>query len=638
MISIVLALVVSQAPTASNSRVVRVDRLPGTRVSGGRISSIPAGVRLRGTALNALSAGCYSVGSLPVAGATGTFARASAAWTWSDDQQTYSQCSNNQVRVAAATTNGRHVVIVEGDATNQVFWPSDLTQASKWTATSVTVTKITGPTGVASSASRVCATAANGTITQTGIAGTNGTSIGSVFLRRNVGSGAVTLTLNNFTGNVSMGSRIGATWKRAVGRDNYGCAASNCLIDPGMTIFTASPFVFGIKIATSGDCVDVWGAQVEVPTAGDVTGQPLAPTSVIDDNSGARGVRAGDNLFFTPNASFIPASMSARVHYTGAGNGNTFVEATDGTNFLRLTSANAGTPDQRLNCVRTNTTTTVGGGYTPMPFAGALIHVGCEAVSGGVITAYLRAFPDTTTGTGAEATPTINKIQVGGRAASVANNMSGGIGDLCVSPTPGSCLWADVDSTESPIVWIGDSIAYGNGGSSGAGTRPPGTLEAIIGSNPSPNFARPNYNYAVGSTTTSNHFNTWTQYVKGRGFSTLVLQGGTNDVAAGVDAGFIVSNLQRVSNEALDAGMRVIIVGITPRGFGAGTDSQISLTAVNGAMASYAAAAGTGWVDAYNIFLGTGTSLSATYDFGDGLHLNALGSATMANYVQDAGP
>ena len=36
MISIVLALVVSQDPTASNSRVVRVDRLPGVRTPGGR--------------------------------------------------------------------------------------------------------------------------------------------------------------------------------------------------------------------------------------------------------------------------------------------------------------------------------------------------------------------------------------------------------------------------------------------------------------------------------------------------------------------------------------------------------------------------------------------------------------------------
>ena len=36
MLSLVLALAVSQAPTASNSRVVRVDRLPGVRTPGGR--------------------------------------------------------------------------------------------------------------------------------------------------------------------------------------------------------------------------------------------------------------------------------------------------------------------------------------------------------------------------------------------------------------------------------------------------------------------------------------------------------------------------------------------------------------------------------------------------------------------------
>ena len=36
MLSLVLALAVSQAPTASNSRVVRVDRIPGVRTPGGR--------------------------------------------------------------------------------------------------------------------------------------------------------------------------------------------------------------------------------------------------------------------------------------------------------------------------------------------------------------------------------------------------------------------------------------------------------------------------------------------------------------------------------------------------------------------------------------------------------------------------
>lgn len=620
MLALALALTLTQTP---QHRLFMEPNLP--RGGGSAIL----------LSLASSSAGCVSASSLPVSGATATFARASAAWAWSDDQQTWTQCSSGQARIAAATTNGRRVYIAEPDGTNQVFYPSDLTQVSKWTATSATVTRITGPTGVANSASRICATAANATVVQTGIAGVQGTSIGSVFLRRNTGSGAVTLSLNNFTGNVSVGSRIDATWKRAVGRETHGCAGGNCIIDPGMTIFTATPYVWGFKLATSGDCIDVWATQVEVPTSSDVTAQPLAPTSPIDDNSGVRGTRNADQLYLTPASSFVPASVSARVQYTGQA--NTFMDLTDGTNFVRVTGANGGTPDQRLNCTRTNTTTTTGGGYTPMPLAGALSHVGCELVSGGLITAFLRAFPDTTTGTGAEATPTINKIQVGGRFSTTANNMAGGIGDICVSPTPGRCLWSDFDQTENPTVWVGDSILYGNGGSSGAGTRPPGTFETIVSVNLTPSIAKPSYNYAVGSTVTSTHLATWRNYVASAGFRTLVLQGGTNDVAAGIDAGYIVSNLTTIANDAVSRGMRVIYVNITPRGYGAGTSSQNALLMVNSQMQTYAASAGVAYIDAYTFFLGTGTSLSATYDFGDGLHLNALGSATLANLVYDAG-
>lgn len=41
MLSLVLALAVSQAPSASNSRVLRVDRVPGNRAPGGRLGGSP---------------------------------------------------------------------------------------------------------------------------------------------------------------------------------------------------------------------------------------------------------------------------------------------------------------------------------------------------------------------------------------------------------------------------------------------------------------------------------------------------------------------------------------------------------------------------------------------------------------------
>jgi hypothetical protein len=237
----------------------------------------------------------FTGGTLP-AGAT--FTRTGAAATYFD--------ANGLIQTVAADTprfdcapdlpHTARGILIEAAATNECVQSRDFTNAS-WTKTNITAAKnVTGMDGVANSASRLTAGAANGTVTQAITSAASTTRWFSVYMKRLTGSGNIDLTLDNGTGwtTVSINSTF---WTRV-----------------SKTQSLANPTI-GIRIATSGDAVAVDFAQEEaarqvssaIPTttASVARGADILtmPTAAVDSFSAAVGTwaveyRTGPDVFW----------------------------------------------------------------------------------------------------------------------------------------------------------------------------------------------------------------------------------------------------------------------------------------------------------------------------------------------------
>jgi len=135
-------------------------------------------------------------------------------------------------------------LLIEGGMTNIALHSRDFTQAA-WVKTNITAAlNVDGIDGVANSASRLTATAANGTALQT-ITSASATHVSSFFARRITGTGTVEITQDNGASWTAI--TLTATWQR--------------FAIPVATI--ANP-VIGFRLVTSGDVIAVDVAQCEV--------------------------------------------------------------------------------------------------------------------------------------------------------------------------------------------------------------------------------------------------------------------------------------------------------------------------------------------------------------------------------------
>jgi len=155
------------------------------------------------------------------------------------DYQPIAQATTNTPLLANPTSNG---LLIEEARTNRILWCRDATQTN-WTKTNVTVAKTqTGIDGVASSASSLTASSANGTCIQT-ITLSSGSRTGSVYLKRITGTGTIQVTLDGTT--YSTVELSTTDWRRIV--------LSGTVTNPTV----------GIRIVTSGDAVAMDFGQVE---------------------------------------------------------------------------------------------------------------------------------------------------------------------------------------------------------------------------------------------------------------------------------------------------------------------------------------------------------------------------------------
>lgn len=593
-------------------------------------------------------AGCYAASAITEAhGGAATFARADSELCPSADGQTWTTCSAGQVCITTGSqTTSELGPLVWPAATNQVIYPSDLAQAD-WVKTNVTCTKtITGPTGVANSASTCSATSNGGTVKQTGIPGLAGTNLGSWFIKRRTGTGAVSVTMNDFAAETDITASLSSTrWRRVVPTVGaVGCAGGDCIVVPDFEKYTSpARFTIGLKFATSGDAVDLWAAHVENLSGSDVTAGQSTVGPPIDTNAAAtRGTRVADNLYITPVAAFRPACMSAQVQTFGAPISITvWLDATDGTNFLRLNPSNGATSDQRMQCTRNiSAVATTSGGVTPIPMSAAtLLHAGCTFTPAGVITTYNRVNAETTTATSGDLNPLITKVQIGGRATSTGIEAGGVYHRVKLDSDASRCAYTSSGTGGTPIAWVGDSNAYGNAGSSGTGVRPPHLLETAL---TVATADRANYNYAVGGYRTDQCLNVWRNNVRGKGFSTLILVCGVNSAIQGTPAtaAEALAQLTTILDEAKADGMKVIPTTILPFGGNVNWSAprQTYIETINTGILAWCTVNGVTCLDAYTEFLGVSPAMNTAYDNADALHLDATGSAHFVTLVQALTP
>lgn len=188
-----------------------------------------------------------------------TFTRASTA--------TYINSSGLVTTMAAASTNdptkarfdhdpttlAPRGLLIEGSATNLLNWSESFATTggtnNNWADTNITrnSTNNTDPAN-GTTALRITASAGNGTIISSAAMGTSARRTFSIWLRRVSGTGNIQYTLDN--GSTYTTQAITSSWVR------YTFAAT-----------TAAQQV-GIRIVTSGDAIELWGAQLEVTGSG----------------------------------------------------------------------------------------------------------------------------------------------------------------------------------------------------------------------------------------------------------------------------------------------------------------------------------------------------------------------------------
>ena len=239
------------------------------------------------------------------------------------------------------TTLAPRGLLIESTATNLLNWSESFATSggtnNDWADTNITrnSTNNTDPAN-ATTALRVTASAGNGTIISTAAMGTSAQRTFSIWLRRVSGTGDIQYTLDN--GSTYTTQAITSSWVR------YTFPAT-----------TAAQRV-GIRIVTSGDSIELWGAQLEagsgassyIPTGASQVTRNADECQIL--NLTTFGFNASEGTIYTDvgqrrntgsqrNYTFLPASGTNNQIFEGSGtalnvySGGSFV-AQIGTSLL----------------------------------------------------------------------------------------------------------------------------------------------------------------------------------------------------------------------------------------------------------------------------------------------------------------
>ena len=233
-------------------------------------------------------------------------------------------------------------VLLEEQRTNNCLHSEDLSNVA-WVASNITKSSdgIQLPNGEDGTSETLTASAGNGTLLQT-IALASAINNFSVYLQRKTGTGNVDITLDNgATWTTQTLTGVG-TWDRV---NIQGTAAANPIV--------------GIRLVTSGNAVQMWGAQLETPVDGSVQSSYIPtvaatatrnneelsyPQSNVDgialEGSFKVDINSGDTLVGTASYGVL-SGTNARYLYTING---VDIRTFDGTTVISSGTAFSSSP------------------------------------------------------------------------------------------------------------------------------------------------------------------------------------------------------------------------------------------------------------------------------------------------------
>jgi len=179
-----------------------------------------------------------------------------------------------------------------------------------------------------------------------------------------------------------------------------------------------------------------------------------------------------------------------------------------------------------------------------------------------------------------------------------------------------------------PIACLGDSLTVWKGGWVS-------TLKSYYSNDNVTNFG-------VGGYTPEQVYNTWTSRVRNSGYKMITVLAGVNDLAHDEEAGRTFGFLNRLFDEALADGLRIVVYSVTPfGGWYANSEShwkpqqQIQLDLYNAMLAAKVAANPERMIfcDTCKLLSDPNApeKLNPLYDNGDGLHWNMAGHELVAS-------
>jgi hypothetical protein len=230
------------------------------------------------------------------------------------------QSVTNTPRVEYDASGNCLGLLMEAARTNLALHSDDHTNVA-WVKTTMTTAKTsTGPDGVTNSATRLTASAGNALSLQTVVSG-SATRAYSVWMRRITGTGNIDMTLDNGVGWTT--KTLTSLWSRF---DISQAAVTNP--------------VFGIRIVTSGDAIDVYGNQMESAAFASST----IPTTTVSI------ARTADSCIRTLGSEFsATAGTIVLAGRTSGGQdaalGQTIIELDDTTSSERHTITRAALTD-----------------------------------------------------------------------------------------------------------------------------------------------------------------------------------------------------------------------------------------------------------------------------------------------------
>lgn len=536
-------------------------------------------------------------------------------------------------------------LLIEDAQTQLLSDVRDLTQ-STWTKSSVTTAKTaTGADGATNGATTLTASGSNGTAVQT-VTASGGTSRAfSASIRRRTGTGTVLVTYDNFatscdvTIGLSNAMANGCQWIR-IEQDNdtfrdkttEACTLATLAAISQCTVLsqTAANPTVGFKLGTSGDAIDVDFTQLE---ALEFSSTPMSgATRAADDvrivTTQWPTTQGSFEVRWTPH--FMPSDMLGGVRYlvdtrqtNTAGGDGIFL-------FLNGTNAKVGTITGGASLTQ-NSDFTTNDFLTPYGKP-RLWRMEWDATSLRLkVNGILR---------GTSATPFVPTTHSGNRLGSRYDTLKfsyGILSDVGVSTTP-------TNSTDKAVALIGDSILEGKyqeriGDAMFLGLASRHARRWVT------SFAQSGSRISAGSTPCTGNYAT---YVQGKGFDSIVIHCGINDLLTGGEDGATAwGQMQSLLDTMISDGVPHIIVSKLLPCLGYFTclpTPRAEVLVFNAALAAYAVGKPSiTVVDGYTYFGDPNNtealdSRCTTNPTGDGLHLNDACNIEFASLLEAAIP